>query len=452
MKRVIAMLLAALLLFVTGCTQSTQTSEGGAESTSQATESETEDTSDSAAPSEGELVTISWWGTQTVHDFTLEIIEMYTEKTGYSVEPIYASWGDYWTKMNTLSAAGDLPDIMEQDYQVIEQYASKGLIAPLETYVESGEIDMSNVDDNTLAGGVIDGSLYGINIGSNSMIMVSDVEQIEEAGLTAPTNDMTWEEYETFVLEYHEKTGLYGAGLKVYVDSPNAFEIYARGKGEMLYDVSGEVPTMGFSAETLVEFMTSIKTMHDAGALQSVDTLAQETSGEDGVFAKGSAATDIAFTDMYATYTGVKGKQLGINVLPGAGPTQAMYVKPSKFFSIGANSEMKEAAFAWINMWTQDEELNLFLNGRRGVPISNEMADLVAAQLDENGQATFGYMSEISNYASAIGAPSPAGGTEVVAEYKKQMELMLFDESTPEEAAADFVELANGILETAAAQ
>ncbi len=452
MKRITALLLALLMLFMVACSAPAETTDSESQETAPQEEQTDSEPADDEAPAEGGLVTISWWGTQAVHDFTLEIIEMYTEKTGYDVEPIYASWGDYWTKMNTLSAAGDLPDIMEQDYQVIEQYASKGLIAPLESYVESGELDMSNVDDATLAGGLIDGSLYGINIGSNSMIMVSDVEQIEAAGLEAPTNDMTWEQYETFVTDYYAATGMYGAGLKVFVDSPNVFEIYARGVDEALYDVTGDVPVMGFAPETLAGYMTSLKALHDAGAVQGVDTLAQETSGEDGVFAKGEAVTDIAFTDMYATYTGVKGKQLGINVLPGAGPTQAMYVKPSKFFSIGANSEMMEGAFAWINMWTQDEDLNLFLNGRRGVPISNEMADLVSAQLDENGQATFGYMSEISNYASPIGSPSPSGGPEVVAEYKKQMELMLFGESTPEQAAADFVEAANAILEAAAAQ
>ena len=47
-------------------------------------------------------------------------------------------------------------------------------------------------------------------------------------------------------------------------------------------------------------------------------------------------------------------------------------------------------------------------------------------------------MDLVSKYASPIDPPNPSGTSEVIAEYKKQFEMVLFGESDPEKAAGAF--------------
>lgn len=447
MKKVLTLLLAASMTvgMLTGCGASTVPSPGSAApSTGSGSESVS---SDAGKPASGKPVTISWWGTQAVHEFTLELCGKFTEKTGVALEPVYASWGDYWQKMNTLAAAGDLPDIMRQDYGVIQQYASKGLLEPLDSYIESGVINAKDIESMLLDGGKIDGKIYGLSVGSNAKCLLYDKEMIEEAGFTVPDVNTTWEDFEKFCIEFSKKTGKTGVGLKSMLGL-DIFEIYARGKNQQVYSTE-DVPTIVVTQELLVEYLDSVKRMHDAGAVQKIDTVAQETSGEDSAFAKGEAASDFSFTDMYATFAGVKGKPLGITIQPGAGANKAMYAKPSQFLSISASSDQKDEAARFIDAWTNDSDLNAILKGRRGVPISTAIAGQVASTLDEAGKATFGYMTLLNDYSSPIAPPSPSGATEVNDEFKKQMEMLLFGEATSAEAAAEFITNANNILATA---
>lgn len=435
MKKRLLVMAAAACLSIAGCASKEPAASpaGSQAGTTEAAAQKTEAAVQDAASTD--KLGISWWGTQAVHEFTLEACEKYTEKTGVQLEAIYASWGDYWQKMNTLSAAGDLPDIMRQDYGVIIQYASKGLLEPLDSYIESGELDMSDVDPVKLEGGRIDGKLYGVNVGSNALCLVYDEEMIKEAGMEVPGPDMTWQDFENFCIEFHEKTGKYASTIYDMFNI-NLFEIFARNNGGKLYDDNGM--GMGYDDAVLTEFFSSIKRMHDAGALPSVDTKAQQTSVEDSPFSKGEAATEVVWTDMYESLVSVKGKELGITIIPGSAGTKGMYVKPSQFLSVTSSSDKKAEAVSFINAWVNDSDINAIIAGRRGVPISTSMAKQVAESLKGPGKRVFEYMDLVADYSSPIDPPNPAGASEVTAEYTKQLEMVLFGESDPQAASAKF--------------
>lgn len=443
MKKAMWLMAAMASICIAGC------SSGSSDEVQTSADAGEEQTTEAVVEngSSEEALGISWWGTPAVHEFTLEVCEKFTEKTGIEMEPLYLSWADYWQKLNTLSAAGELPDIIRQDYSVISQYATKGLLEPLDSYIESGELDMSNVDEEKLAGGKIDGQLYGVNVGSNALCLVYDEEMIREAGMEVPTPDMSWPEFEQFCIEFHNKTGKYASTISDLVTNINLFEIYARNQGGTLFNETGL--SMGYDDAVLAEFFESVKRMHDAGALPSIDTKAQQTSVEDSPFAKGEAATEVVWTDMYESLVSVKGKTLGLTIIPGSKDAKGMYVKPSQFLSVAATSDKKDEAIAFIDAWVNDSDINGIIAGRRGVPISSAMAEEVEQNLEEPGQKIFEYMDLVSEYSSPIDPPNPAGATEVNAEYTKQFEMVLFGESDAAQAAADFRSNAEAALKAA---
>ena len=126
------------------------------------------------------------------------------------------------------------------------------------------------------------------------------------------------------------------------------------------------------------------------------------------------------------------------------GPTRE---RPGPMLLMVAATAVKvDEAAKFINYWVNDEEANLFIAGRRGVPINPEIATLVGQSLDENSMKVFEYMNMMAGYASDLYAPDPQAHGEISDEYNRQVQAVLFGQSTPEEAAQALVDYINKTL------
>lgn len=388
-----------------------------------------------------EPLRIAWWGSESSNALYLGEADLFQKATGIEYEAEYLSWDDYWTKINTLAAAGDLPDTLRMDYAYILNYVNKGQLMDLTPLVASGAIDLSKVPDSAISGGRFGDGLYGINAGSNGLCMAVNEKLVTDAGMEVPSNEMTWEEFEKWVIEFHEKTGKYGADLFGLKDYNGVFRIFAREHGEQLYNEAQD--GAGFKVETLSEFFASIKRIQDAGACQNIADAVTDIGKENYPVSKGEAATIFTVTDSYTTYAAMLKENFGavpLRLIPGAAATKAMFVKPSQFLSISATAEKVDEAAKFINYWVNDEEANLFIAGRRGVPINPEIATLVGQSLDENSMMVFEYMNLMAENASDLYAPDPQAHSEIADEYNRQVQAVLYGESTPEAAAQALVE------------
>ena len=388
-----------------------------------------------------EPLRVAWWGSESSNALYLGEADLFQKATGIEYEAEYLSWDDYWTKINTLAAAGDLPDTLRMDYAYILNYVNKGQLMDLTPLVASGAIDLSKVPDSAISGGRFGDGLYGINAGSNGLCMAVNEKLVTDAGMEVPSNEMTWEEFEKWVIEFHEKTGKYGADLFGLKDYNGVFRIFAREHGEQLYNEAQD--GAGFKVETLSEFFASIKRIQDAGACQNIADAVTDIGKENYPVSKGEAATIFTVTDSYTTYAAMLKENFGavpLRLIPGAAATKAMFVKPSQFLSIAATAEKVDEAAKFINYWVNDEEANLFIAGRRGVPINPEIATLVGQSLDENSMMVFEYMNLMAENASDLYAPDPQAHSEIADEYNRQVQAVLYGESTPEAAAQALVE------------
>ena len=82
---------------------------------------------------------LTWWGSQNRHDKTIAVVEMY-EAANPDVDIVYefANFNDYWTKLNTQAAGNELPCVMQQDYAYLAEWANRGLLMPLDSFVPGG--------------------------------------------------------------------------------------------------------------------------------------------------------------------------------------------------------------------------------------------------------------------------------------------------------------------------
>ena len=390
---------------------------------------------------------VAWWGSESSNALYLGEADMFQEATGIEYEAEYLAWDDYWTKINTLAAANDLPDTLRMDYQYILNYVDKNLLMDLTPLVESGAIDLSKVPDSAVSGGRFGEGLYGINAGSNGLTTAVNIKLVEDAGMEVLSNEATWEEFEAWAIEFHEKTGLYGVDLFGLKDFNGVFRIFSRERGQELYNEAQD--GAGFDAATLADYFASVLRLQEAGATQNIADAVTDIGKENYPFSKGEAAAIFTVTDSFTTYAAMLKDTYGevaMRLLPGAAATKAMFVKPSQFLSISANAELVDEAAQFINYWVNDEAANLFIAGRRGVPINPEIATLVGASLDENSMHVFEYMNMMAGYASDLYAPDPQAHGEISDEYNRQVQAVLYGESTPEEAAQALVDFINKAL------
>jgi multiple sugar transport system substrate-binding protein len=221
-------------------------------------------------------LTVTWWGSDNRHDRTIQVIEMFeAEHPEIDVTYEFSSWGDYWTRVNTQVAGDAVACVMQQDYNYLTEWASRGLLMPLDDLIEAGAIDAADVAGAILDSGrvplEIDGEMtnyiYGISLGSNSQVYIIDVDAFEEAGLDLPAWDWTWDDFEEIANQMYENTGKWMIAYGPWDDNSTWSMILSSGQTPW----SADRTTFGWDDVTpVVEYFSRIKRLMDAGPLPSM--------------------------------------------------------------------------------------------------------------------------------------------------------------------------------------
>ncbi|MCB0166711.1 MAG: sugar ABC transporter substrate-binding protein [Anaerolineae bacterium] len=455
-------LLAVLAVVATGCGGAAPEppANAPAEKEAAAAPAEAEKPAEAAAaPAEAEAaedepieLRFAWWGSQDRHDRTIKVIEMYeAENPNVHITFEFSGWDDYWTKMTTQAAGGNLPDIMQQDYARLEEWVSRDLIMPLDDYVAAGTIDLSDVPDSNIDGGRIDGTLYAINIGSNSQAMILDADAFAEAGMELPPQDWTWEQFEQTALELHEKLGIWGMGIQF--NEQQLWKSIYLGHGQWAYSDDGT--QLGYTDDQiLVDYLNMLLRLQEAGAIVSrEDELAQFTGvgpENDPIVTKQSAMAYYWSNQLTAIQNAAgEDRNFVMTHLPRPeGGQPSNYLKPGQFLSITKQGKHPDEAAKFINYFTNSIEANEVLLAERGVPISPKVQAALEPLLGKSQKAAFEYLKRVEADSSPIRPPDPPGHADIVTNVwiPEVIDPVLFGLITPEEGAAQLREMATEIL------
>ncbi len=398
---------------------------------------------------------IAWWGSQDRHDRTIAAIELF-EELHPEIDIVYefSGWDDHWTKMATQAAGGNLPDIMQQDYARIEEWNDRGLLLPLDEYIEDGTLDFSNVSDGELDGGRIDGNLYAVNLGTNSQNIIIDADAFAEAGMELPQQDWTWAEFEQIVMDLHDKLGIWGMGPRL--EDEQIWGAVYLGNGMWRYNEDGTA--LGYDEaddQLYADFLQMYLRLQEAGAIPSREVdIAQYTSTgvESDPIVTGEAAMNYVWSNQIVAIQSAAGEDR--NFVPyelprPEGGQSANYVKPSQFWSITTQSEHPREAAMFIDFFTNNAEANKILLAERGVPISSEVREALKPLLGKAQLAMFDYLDYVVTDSSPIPPADPVGHADIRNNvfYPQVIDPVAFGELTPEEGVKVLREEANAILQ-----
>ncbi len=400
-------------------------------------------TTESAQPAQKVDLKVIWWGSQTRHEGTIKTIDLYKQKNP-NVTAVYefAAWNDYWTKVTTMAAGGQLPDVMQQDYAYVAEWQKRNLLHALDEYVQSKVLDFSNVTDALISSGRIGGKLYAVNLGSNSEAMILDTDVFKQAGVALPKSDWTWEDFEKIVLEIHQKTGLYGHGPGL--DNIQLWKNIYLGLGQWAYNNEGTA--LGYTDDKpFADHLAMMLRLMKAGAIPSkqeaIATWGDGDNPEQTPIIQKKAGMQFLWSNQAFAVNKAsgEGRHFVLMSLPRTrrGGPSPNYIKASMFFSVSNQSKTPKEAARFIDYFTNDIDANKILMAERGVPISSEIRTALSPLVPPITQEVFNFVGWVAKEASPCPPPDPVKNTDIYTNvWRPQViEKVLFGVITPEQGA-----------------
>ena len=399
-----------------------------------------------------------WWGNQVRDAATHEALAYFTENfPNVTFNELAENWSNYWSKMSTYAADSSLPDLMQQDYALIEQWVEAGDLLDLTPYVESGALDLSGISQSIIDTGKVGDGIYAVCAGVNAPALLYNKTLTDELGIEVPDN-LTWDKFVEISKEIYEKKGIgviYGQG-----NSENYPTYYARSLGHVdFYQKDG----LSLTAEEAAGYYQNILTGVAEGWMFNTDQIANVNVNDIAQSPMVFGATpdvrtwcSIAFSNQIHAFQDAAtadGIELGICSWPSADPVKSNYMKPGQFFSVTTDAKNPDVAVAVLNYLINDPQANILLKAERGVPANSEVAAAIAEEVNKI-DPTYGvavdYLAIVEKNSSPIFPPLPSYSGTVNDDVLKRLSddaLLKNPTRTAEEMGVDLVDSAKDIAE-----
>lgn len=142
--------------------------------------------------------TVTWamWGSPeeiTTHQNVADAFM--AQNADIEIEIWSQPWGDYFTKIQTLWAAGDasvIPDVMF--LSPIQSYAADGVLEPLNSYIGATNYPIDDYWPSLLEFGIYDSQIYGLPRDIGLEVLYYNKDIFDEVGMSYPDDSWTWDD------------------------------------------------------------------------------------------------------------------------------------------------------------------------------------------------------------------------------------------------------------------
>ncbi|WP_417269787.1 ABC transporter substrate-binding protein [Celeribacter sp.] len=387
-----------------------------------------------------------WWGNPERDRRTFEVIDVFQKAhPGIEVSGETIGWGDYWTKMATQTAGKNMADLVQMDYRFLFEYVRRGALQSLDEHIGNG-LDLSNFDKGPLSGGMVDGKLYALNIGSNSQVVPYNKRLFEEAGVDADVINWTHEEFAAACEQITSKTGVKGSDdNSLMIES---MEAWARQNGHDFYDADGNVTA---TVEDVASYWQYWADLRDAGVVtdKNMTVILDKPMSESGLVT-GASAMSLYWSNQLVAIQGLMSDPIGAAMVAHkAGGDYGQFIKPSMFMSLTRDAKDVEAAIMYMNDWINDPAATAILGLERGIPANPDVRAALAPSFTPAEKLSVDYFNAIQDKVGPLPLPAPKGAGEVRDNFMRTGTDVVLGNMDIQEAAERFIEDAQSIVDRA---
>lgn len=341
--------------------------------------------SDASGKVEG-TIGYGFWGNPGRGDKVAAVTELFKAKyPDVKVEGEVADYLAYMERLTVRAAGNELPCATGMQSTILAQYAEKEVLRPLDDLIESGQIDTSNIPEDVLASGKIDGKQYMIPTGTFVRLMAYNADMVSAAGIQPPTNDMTWEDYAKWLADLQPKlpTGVFAGedngGLLFTLSS------WVVGHGG---EVFTEDNKLGFDKAMLASYFQYWLDLRRAGVIVPPEKIPEQNGAlELTPMALGTAVSGtrdvphVYITEQALSKAGLPSNVEAVSV-PSEDSDKSANIVGSNGISIPESCDNVATAAAWINFFSNDVDAALAFQSDNGILTNTKAQEAIVAKAE----------------------------------------------------------------------
>jgi multiple sugar transport system substrate-binding protein len=362
----------------------------------------------------GKSLVFRWWGGEARNQAYQKALKIFTDKTGIQVTTQFSGYDGYFNKLNTEFAGGNPPDLFQMDTALVSTYAAKGVLTDLSSYIP-GTIHLDTLYPAVRKAGAVNGKPYGVPSGSGYAPVLYDKTLFEQAKLTPPTDNWTWDDFARISGDLSKAlgSGKYGA-LDASNDDTGALQPWLRQRGKDLYTNDG---ALAFAEADLAEWFTYWDKLRKAGAISPPELLANSgTASGQHPLVTGQVAMTTGWG--LAQMQPLTQHTLDIVLVPrGANGKSGQAPNGGVLLCVPAKSGNPEGAAKLIDFFVSDTDAIKTMGIQRGFPPSDKALETVLPSLSASDKRDVSYGQYVAGEAAKDGLPSaptaPAGYNDV---------------------------------------
>jgi multiple sugar transport system substrate-binding protein len=159
----------------------------------------------------------AFWGNPTAIGVEKDIIEEFEKANpAIKVQPIAVAYNDYHTKLLTLLAGGQAPDVMRVDSYFFADFMNAKALKDITRLIKSSKLDLSEYYQAGLGDSMKNNRYYGLPWGTAPVYMLLNVKMFKEAGIPLPSADWTYADFLKIAKQFGKGNGWdrqYGYGF-----------------------------------------------------------------------------------------------------------------------------------------------------------------------------------------------------------------------------------------------
>ncbi len=319
-------------------------------------------------------ISLSWWGNEVRSDYTLRSIDKFEEKNDITVTPRYCEFAGYKGWMDSKLNAGELPDVMQMNYNWLYEYTKQG-VEFYDLYELKDTIKLNNFSPDQLKFGEVDGKLMGIPISLNCCYFFYNTNVLHKYNIAVPK---TWEELISAGQEL-KKHGVYAAEMGEKGIWLCCVAYTEQKTGKPMFDKKGNFQ---YGAQECKELLEFYKRFMESG----ITPRPQDFNHMD--FYSGRAAGLFCWISDTKSYfganIGVNAESVNISIgdLPYISDDNkaGWYKKPMALYCISKDTKEPENSAKLVDHLLNDEENAALQGTEKGIPLSRSAQEVLAAR------------------------------------------------------------------------
>jgi multiple sugar transport system substrate-binding protein len=407
-----------------------------------------------AATAGGEI-SFAWWGNATRDAQTNDIVDLFMRKNpGVIIETEAPNWAGYWTRMNTLAAAGNLPDVMQQDVSYLKQYIARNQLEALDSYISNNTINVPAAERGNHAQGALNNRQYGLNLGTNAWGMLINQDIVQQAGVTINEQTWTWADYERIATQIFQRTGVQSL-------TPNQFvqvqEHISRQYGSARFTPDDRQIGLGTNRQArdgFRDYLAMERRLRVAGiGYDPEDGFIQGRAMAEEPMARGLVWNGGAWSNQFIGHQAANQAQpraryefIMLPTISGNKDPYGLYYRSSMFISMLASSRNKNLSARFIDFFLNDLEAGRIRGVERGVPIPLAVRNDIYSRVDAPNQYVMDYITKIGPFTSPANPALPAAAGELETSHRALVQRAMMGQITPDAAIDEMIRTAAEVL------